>query len=269
MHLFLRTSFDLTKLHRIHSFLLLAGFARLPRSLHIQKLQRREIVVVERMDLHLVWSKARIFIKPLPDFLLNYEFWQSHIGQSEELHRAACGLLYSYFGLIRYDHDLWTAQEAHLINPNITFREWTDFVRVVFRNQGVGDTLSLDKRFYYGELHLERLHWIYRFSPQTISLSTIVDGYPQAAKEGYVPFIERYNNVVSAFGIIIVILTAMQVGLGTERLQSSQAFQRASFGFTAFAIIASACLTGFFFLMPIITLTAQMTVLWLRATAAK
>jgi hypothetical protein len=77
----------------------------------LPKALRQEIVVAEETDLHMVWAKSRIFIKPMLDFLLDYNFWKEHITYDPKLHRAACGLSYSYFGLIRFPHDLELAQE--------------------------------------------------------------------------------------------------------------------------------------------------------------
>jgi hypothetical protein len=46
-------------------------------SLHKQKVRGREILVTEDPRLHLVWINDRIFIKPLPPYLLSYQFWNS------------------------------------------------------------------------------------------------------------------------------------------------------------------------------------------------
>jgi hypothetical protein len=43
---------------------------------------------------------------------------------------------------------------------------------------------------------------------------------------------------------VVLVLTAMQVGLATERLQSNAAFQQASYGFAIFAILGPMCAFG-------------------------
>jgi hypothetical protein len=50
-----------------------------PRPLHYQQAASREIVVVEKMDLHLVWEPNRIYLKPLPRYLLSHSFWRDHL----------------------------------------------------------------------------------------------------------------------------------------------------------------------------------------------
>lgn len=43
-------------------------------ALHRQRVKGREVIVTEEPRLHLVWIHNRIFIKPLPRYLLSYAF---------------------------------------------------------------------------------------------------------------------------------------------------------------------------------------------------
>lgn len=55
----------------------------------------------------------------------------------------------------------------------------------------------------------------------------------------YQTWFQRHTAWVTATTIYVaLVLTAMQVGLETDRLQKSQAFQNASYVFTVFAILA-------------------------------
>lgn len=144
VHRFLSAFFDLSRFNAIRKLLWLIAVHGAPRSLYYQKFLRREIVIAEELDLHLVWAKSRIFIKPLPDFLLNYDFWESYISCEPRLHRAACGLLYSYFGLIRFGHDLQVAQECHLVNANLDYRAWAEFARTTLPNLNPKDSHNMD-----------------------------------------------------------------------------------------------------------------------------
>ncbi|KAI4858955.1 hypothetical protein F4820DRAFT_193497 [Hypoxylon rubiginosum] len=49
------------------------------RPLHHQLLLDRDVVIAEQMDLHLVWTPGRIFLKPLPPFLLEPRFWRDQL----------------------------------------------------------------------------------------------------------------------------------------------------------------------------------------------
>jgi len=227
-----------------------------PRSLYYQKLLRREIVIAEELDLHLVWAKSRIFIKPLPDYLLNYEFWEDHISCEPKLHRAACGLLYSYCGLIRFGHDLQLAQEYNLITSNLDYRAWTEFTRTILSILDPHDSGNMEKRFGYGELRLNRLDTIYRYSPQEFSVSSMLKGYPHALTESYVPYMDQYNNAVSAFGIIVIILSAFNLSLSAHSKSPDPDLQQAAYGFAIFAMILCGLLTGLFIVLPLISLLA-------------
>lgn len=59
------------RLNAIHKRLWLAGRPTAARPLHWQKLLGRTVLVTEDPDEHLVWFENQIFIKPLPDFLLD------------------------------------------------------------------------------------------------------------------------------------------------------------------------------------------------------
>ncbi|EXA28593.1 hypothetical protein FOVG_19810 [Fusarium oxysporum f. sp. pisi HDV247] len=224
-----------------------------PRSLYYQKFLRREIVIAEELDLHLVWAKSRIFIKPLPDFLLNYDFWEANISCDPQLHRAACGLLYSYCGLIRFGHDLRVAQESRLINENLDYRAWSEFARIILPNLNPKDSNIMDKRFQYGELRLNRLDTIYRYSPYKFSISSILQGFPHALTESYVPYMDQYNNAVSAFGIIVIILSAFNLSLASHSKSPDPDLQQAAYGFSIFAMILCAALTGLFIVLPLVS----------------
>ena len=74
--------------------------------------------------------------------------------------------------------------------------------------------------------------------------------------------------ILIAFVYVSIVLTAMQVGLATERLGKSNVFQRASYGFAVFSMITPlvtfAVVTLNFLGLSIFNLTA--TVLFKRET---
>ena len=108
--------------------------------LHQQKVKGREITVTEDPRLHLVWIYDRVFIKPLPKYLLSYTFWSDTMsnersvlrGSTREeqqtyskIRRSALGFLRTYYYLIQHESDFEiTRNETRLLPPDIT---WTDF----------------------------------------------------------------------------------------------------------------------------------------------
>lgn len=250
VHRFLNAFFDLSRFKAIRKMLWLIAIHGAPRSLYYQKFLRREIVIAEELDLHLVWAKSRIFIKPLPDFLLNYDFWETQISCDPQLHRAACGLLYSYCGLIRFSHDLQVAKDNHLVNANLDYRAWSDFARTVLPNL-TPDTVNA--RFLYGELRLHRLDTIYRCSTDGLSASSILQGFSHALTESYVPYMDQYNNAVSAFGVIVIVLSAFNLSLSARSGTPNRDLQNAAWGFAIFAMVLCATLIGLFIVLPLIS----------------
>lgn len=254
VHRFLCAFFDLSRFNAIRKMLWLIAVHGTPRSLYYQKFLRREIVITEELDLHLVWAKSSLFLKPLPDFLLNYDFWEAYISREPQLHRAACWLLYSYCGLIRFGHDLQVAKDCHLVNMNLDYRAWTEFARTILLNVNPNDSNNMDTRFQYGELRLNRLDTLYRYSPYRISVSSILQGFPHALAESYVPYMDQYNNAVSAFGVIFIALSAFNLSLLARPESPYLHLQQAAYGFALFAMILCATIIGLFIVLPLISL---------------
>ncbi|KAI9037822.1 uncharacterized protein KD926_011611 [Aspergillus affinis] len=75
---FLVKEFSLGRLE-VLPFLGYAGAKRPPKPLHEQIMIGREVIITERMDLHLLWTNDRkFFFKPLPGFLLEPVFWRKY-----------------------------------------------------------------------------------------------------------------------------------------------------------------------------------------------
>ena len=68
---FIRHDLDFTRINDIHEHLHWAGQRKCARPLHFQLLLGRSIWVTERADLHLVWNDEKLFLKPLPEYLLS------------------------------------------------------------------------------------------------------------------------------------------------------------------------------------------------------
>ena len=236
---FLDHDLDVSRLNHIHEKLWLAGRPMNYRSLGRQKMMKREIVTTEQADLHLTWSESTIFVKPFPRYLINHDFWIAHLCQSEELHRTACGFLFSYTRLIGYESDFDHAQRLNLV-PQMTWTEWRAYIQDV---QKTIDASHINRRYQYGELRLGRLNWIYRFygRPQDRSL---IRGYLYNYRTYSSFFVRHFAWIFVVFVYVTTILTAMQVGLATQRLQSSQRFQYASYGFAVFSIAMPLIIVG-------------------------
>ncbi|KAL7924499.1 hypothetical protein ACQKWADRAFT_319557 [Trichoderma austrokoningii] len=224
------------KLNDIHDWLWLAGRPGAPRSLSYQQSSSREIVVDERADMHLVWIPGRIFLKPIPRYLLDHGFWASHIVNKDDTstYISALGFLRSYVALIQHESDFRIAKEKHLIPQSVTWEAWVSFVDQ-FLETGYLEA-RVNKRYCYGELRLSRLNKICLFHGQIRGYKFPYQTYGELLSMNMAP-------IGAATVYIAVVLTAMQVGLATPQLANNSAFQRASYGFTVFSIIAPVGLT--------------------------
>ncbi|VTO83117.1 unnamed protein product, partial [Fusarium graminearum] len=222
---------DLCRLANIHNFLWIAGRPMPPRPIHQQRLLNREIFITERLDLHLVWTTDRIFLKPLPLPVFNGEQCSCR-GRRER----ALGFLFSYVALMAHESDFHIAKEAHLIPEEVQWSAWRKAVREIL---GISPIYpAIDPRFHYGELRLSRLNKIYFY------WKTPLSGYASRWNQYGSFFHDNFALLASSTVYIAVVLTAMQVGLATEALQNNTAFQSASYGFTIFSIVGPLAATG-------------------------
>lgn len=139
--------------------------------LNSQKVKGPEIVPAEDPKLHLVWQHNKIYIKPVPVCLFNYEFWQTYLALSpnpsapysrSSARSLAMGFMRSYAHLIQHQLDFMLAQENHLLPNHLEWNEWSIFI-AHFRR--IGDE-HVARRYHYGQLRLSRLNWAVRlFQP--------------------------------------------------------------------------------------------------------
>lgn len=263
---------DVERLHRIKRWFWIVGRPTPPRPLHHQKLLGREIFITEQMDMHLVWTAGRIYLKPLPRFLLEPQFWTKFLScapdcacvvtkrtaqraavpetkkpekpevcKQRKLWRVALGFLFSYVGLIRHRSDLIIAKGNFLLPAEADWAYWTSLVKELDPEHIYPD---IDERFIYGELRLSRLNKIF-----ILTQRPILRGYVYRWQQ-YSSFFQQYFGLLAAVTVYIaIILTAMQVGLATDKLQGSKVFMDASYGFTIFSILGPLIVMALIFLV--------------------
>lgn len=228
---------------RVYSHLWLAGLPNAARPLHRQKLLGRTIVITENPNEHLISHAERIFIKPLPDYLLCHEFWTTKgrlLAQDESLHQCACGFLLSYCWLVCSKYDLAIAHDSNLLPSSITWDMWVSFVTDVLGNIDLETLDSVSLRYHYGELRLSRLNLIYRFSPHTLSVHNLIHGFMSAALGSKAYLVRTFAWLLSLFWAATIVTSAMQVGIGTSLLGESKLFQGASVVFVVASLVGVA-----------------------------
>ena len=235
---YLKGDLDVHGLNKVHKHLWFAGLPRCARPLHYQLMIGRKIVITERADLHLLWGDGGLFLKPLPDYLLSYSIWERTLRKDNYLFENAKGFLLSYLWLIRHKSDFMIAQRENIVNNDLTWEQWTKFSTAIFTHIASDSLDGINPRYLYGELRLGRVNLIYRLCRETRKFQTFIRGYFYGYHT-YSSFIEKnFAWVLTVIVYITIVLTAMQVGLGTTELQNSKVFNRASYGFTVFSIMA-------------------------------
>ncbi|KAF3926110.1 hypothetical protein ABW21_db0202159 [Orbilia brochopaga] len=240
---FLQRELLVKRLDDVRKHLWLVGRPMPPRPLHYQLVLSRNIVITETMDLHLVWSGSRIFLKPIPAYLLDSNFWATHLlctgamdhnqrEQREDLAKSARGFLFTYTALIAYESDFRIAQQACLLPETMTWDRWQDFTRSFLSDFHFS---MVNPRFWYGELRLSRLNSIYRWRK-----GLLWRGYSKVSSHvSYGDLLhDNFHLLAAILGYVVIVLTAMQVGLATEQLQSNVPFQNVSYGVSVLAILA-------------------------------
>jgi hypothetical protein len=220
--------------------------------LHRQRLLNRTIVVTEDPNEHLVWQENRIFIKPLPEYLLSYKIWTGSLAnelQDKNLRRAAYGLMLSYCWIICRKSDLEIAHETSLLPDTITWESWVTFAADFLDNIDTKSLSDVSIRYQYGELRLSRLNRIYRFAPSVFSTTNFIMGYSAGSTWYQAFFVRNFGWIFAVFAYVTVILGAMQVGLGIDQLQGNQRFQQVSRGFTIGSMILGAFGLGLIFIV--------------------
>lgn len=204
---FLKQEFGVERLNRIHKWLSVVGQPMPPMPLHYQKALQRHIETII----------------------------EDPACETCEVYRCALGFILSYASLISYESDLRIAKDANLVPDAL---EWPDWRQLVEELLTPTNKRKVNKRYVYGELRLARLNNIYRYT-----LDSPIRGYYYGYNSYHQFWDDNHTRIVALFAYIALVLTAMQVGLATKHLQTNNAFQRASYGFTLFSIIfPSACI---------------------------
>lgn len=252
---FFTDDLDVSRLDRIQrSFIglcLTSRYKSVARSLHRQLMMDRRIIVTEQADIHLTWDHDGIYIKPLPAYLLNSDVWTNYLCLSPILYRSACGFLLSYIWLITRESDFHLAithQPPLLppLNQTWTWSTWRSLVADLSHTINIDSREAVSPRYTYGELRLDRLNQIHRFSPSMLFSKdhALMRGYHHRYHNYGAFFEHNFSGLIVIFAYVSIVLSAMQVGLASPRLDSSTAFQNVAYGFAVFAIVVPVVVVG-------------------------
>lgn len=215
--------------------------------LHHQRVKGRQIVITEDPGLHLVWIHNRIFLKPIPRYLLSFPFWERFLSEVpnvpptqdqirlQRIRQAALGFLRSYSHLITSETDfiLATDPSLRLLPDNV---DWHQACRFLASLITVPDD-AVSQRYHYGELRLTRLNF---YAPFLFHRFSYV--YLRGQYSDY--FGQFYGTILFAFAVITTFLNALQLGVGVEQIHAQwAAFRRVSRWVSVIALVGTTILT--------------------------
>ncbi|KAK4160633.1 hypothetical protein QBC43DRAFT_325300 [Cladorrhinum sp. PSN259] len=234
---YLASELQTWKLDKISKHFWYAGLKNMPaRPLHRHRLSRREIVITESPSEHLLSDYSVVFVKPLPRYLLCHEFWEAYLSTQVALHAAACGMLLSYTWLVAYPSDFEIAKECRLLPDDMIWTRWTSLVAAFLDSLEAGRAV-VSGRYTYGEMRLSRVNDIYKFLPSLWERDNPARGYMPTSIWNK-SFIQRNPaRLLTIFAVFSLVLTSMQVGLATDRLQADPAFLKATYGLTITVLV--------------------------------
>lgn len=249
-------------------------------SLNTQRIKGREIIATEAARLHLVWHSNKIYVKPIPPCLLNYDFWARYLSSTSSIssitdasgfelapvspsfdRSVALGFIRSYAFLVRYRLDYVLARDLHLIPAEVSWERWSKFA-IHFRN--INDH-EVARRYHYGQLRLSRLNWAVRlFRPQSASSVWFYE-IPHWSIRTYVE--RALAPLLFGFGSLSLVLSSMQValsvpgdGLGLRVYSPTKDIRPIFWGFSILVLLFSAVVWTMLCFIPFSALLWQL--LW-------
>ncbi|RDW63419.1 hypothetical protein BP6252_10964 [Coleophoma cylindrospora] len=242
----IREELSMKDLNDIHGWLWIAGNFDNISPLHHQKLLQRQIFATTKSRLHLIWFGRIIFIKPLPDCLINANYFTSTISTNRQAYALASGFLRSYCYLIASSLDLALAKDLYLISKDVTWDKWHALRALVLARlpkeviHSLINDEQMDKRWRYGELRLERLNIIYRCTGRGLTYFTI--------HREYSTYFNQYFNIfITVFGFLAIILTAMQIIVAIQDKPAT--LNTISYRFSIASLLVVAICLGYVFLV--------------------
>lgn len=118
-----------------------------------QPFHNRKIVITEDPELRMVIDNERIFLKPVPLYLMSRRFCEQIIYRGNVIKQAELGFLKSYYYFIQHFSDYAIAQQNLLIT-NILYEDYANFATNL---NEIGDE-SVSPRYKFGALNLSRLN---------------------------------------------------------------------------------------------------------------
>lgn len=250
--------------------------------LNKQRVKIREIVAAEDIRLHLVWHRNKIYIKPMPLCLLNFDFWTTYLplpakeitphnssslsqqrpSQPIYNRKVALGFMRSYALLVRHHVDFVLACESYLFPTDFKWEEWSKFIA---HFQHIEDE-EVANRYHYGQLRLSRLDWAVRlFRPSSATTFWFYElpfwSTGMYVERAIAPFIFSFASLSLVLSAMQVLISVSEEELGFNSIGASSltAMRRAFWIFSVMMLLLSGLVWILLFVIPAGVLVWQLS----------
>lgn len=183
-----------------------------------------------------------MYIKPLPKFLLDHDFFVANLCSTTNmkdekwtLHANACGFLKSYTQLIVHESDFRIAQAGMLIPEKLTWDDWRKYSAEVDKyicdHEG---QLRLNSRYKFGELRIQRLNLIYKFRIKEAR------GFYYGYTSYETFFRTNFGWMALVFAYFSIVLSALQTSLTTYNAEENHPLHMSAYWFGVAVVLAVA-----------------------------
>ncbi len=180
-----------------------------------------------------MWYYDKMFLKPIPPYLLSRAFWEYIQEADNEVWKAAAGFMRTYYYLKQYEVDFSRATSSDLqLIPRlegrepITFEEFADFI-AHFHTLSDHEVAS---RYSYGALRLSRLNHLSRIFLHKWTYFHLHPRWSENLGRVVAP-------VVTLFAVLATILNSMQVVLAAQGSNGDEVWPEFLFESKWFAIV--------------------------------
>jgi hypothetical protein len=255
IRLYLQWDLQTSTAEKTRQHLWLSGVSRPARALHQLSLLLRAIHATEDPNEHLLWHDQRIFIKPLPEYLLNYDFWVQHIIHDEELCRSARGILLSYAWMVGHKTDMRIASEAGLMPRSLDYDQWLKLRSEALANIDRASLLQqrVSARFFVRTLNLPPLSLRLSLRPlsapiqlvsATFTTQNIAHTFTYISQPAREFFAHDFGWLLTMLAFINTMVSPGQGGWGKEKLRLASRLQNPFYA-VVFAMTAAIALATF------------------------
>ena len=132
------------------------------RPLHRYKMMGFEVLHTQQIDLHLLKFSNRLLLKPLSEYMLDFEFWQEHICERSRSTRVCLWVPVILHLAALFTLGFEACTRPFLVPSFITWHWWKEFAKDYLQRIDVNALDQVNKRYHFGDLRLGRINSIYR-----------------------------------------------------------------------------------------------------------